>query len=175
MVHYTRVQGLTDFPTEAREVAQAARDVGLRVGFAVRCATAIRWSTARTSRSWPRSRRGRACEIKRRFLRPPLPVAEQVARSRRSPPAAASPTFDVQYGPQACNGAATSCCGGSATASARTGRRIHMHLLETRYQRDWADATYPGGIVQLPGRASAFVSRGLRSRIASGRGPTNWS
>jgi cytosine/adenosine deaminase-related metal-dependent hydrolase len=35
MVHYTRVQGLTDLPTEAKEVARAARDVGVRVGFAV--------------------------------------------------------------------------------------------------------------------------------------------
>jgi cytosine/adenosine deaminase-related metal-dependent hydrolase len=34
-----------------------------------------------------------------------------------------------------------------ADASARTGRRIHMHLLETRYQRAWADAAHPGGIV----------------------------
>ena len=35
MVHYTRVQGLTDLPTEVAEVARAARDVGVRVGFAV--------------------------------------------------------------------------------------------------------------------------------------------
>src|SRR6478672_7033139 len=33
MVHYTRAQGLTDYVTEAREVARAARDVGVRVGF----------------------------------------------------------------------------------------------------------------------------------------------
>jgi 5-methylthioadenosine/S-adenosylhomocysteine deaminase len=35
MTHYTRAQGLTDLPTEAAEVARAARDVGIRVGFAV--------------------------------------------------------------------------------------------------------------------------------------------
>src|SRR4029079_1268147 len=35
MVHYTRIQGLTDLPTEVAEVARAAGDVGLRVGFAV--------------------------------------------------------------------------------------------------------------------------------------------
>ena len=35
MVHYTRVQGLTDYVTEAKAVARAARDVGVRVGFAV--------------------------------------------------------------------------------------------------------------------------------------------
>src|SRR6185437_2819094 len=35
MMHYTRVQGFTDLPAEAAEVARAARDVGVRVGFAV--------------------------------------------------------------------------------------------------------------------------------------------
>ena len=35
-----------------------------------------------------------------------------------------------------------------AEASQRTGRRIHMHLLETRYQRAWADATHPAGVVK---------------------------
>ncbi|OZA86114.1 MAG: hypothetical protein B7X76_05335, partial [Azorhizobium sp. 39-67-5] len=35
MMHYTRAQGFTDLPTEAAEVARAARDVGVRVGFAV--------------------------------------------------------------------------------------------------------------------------------------------
>jgi len=35
MVHYTRAQGFTDLPAEAAEVAHAARDVGVRVGFAV--------------------------------------------------------------------------------------------------------------------------------------------
>src|SRR6185369_13747840 len=34
MVHYTRAQGLTDYVTEAKQVARAAADVGVRVGFA---------------------------------------------------------------------------------------------------------------------------------------------
>jgi len=34
------------------------------------------------------------------------------------------------------------------TAAERSGRRVHMHLLETRYQRNWADRTYPQGIVR---------------------------
>jgi cytosine/adenosine deaminase-related metal-dependent hydrolase len=35
-----------------------------------------------------------------------------------------------------------------AEASARTGRRIHMHLLETRYQRGFLDQAYPDGVVR---------------------------
>src|SRR5262249_116268 len=35
-----------------------------------------------------------------------------------------------------------------AEASQRSGRRIHMHLLETRYQRDWMDQAHPSGVVK---------------------------
>src|SRR5439155_250038 len=35
-----------------------------------------------------------------------------------------------------------------AENSAQTGRRIHMHLLETIYQRAWADQHFPDGIVR---------------------------
>jgi cytosine/adenosine deaminase-related metal-dependent hydrolase len=34
-----------------------------------------------------------------------------------------------------------------ARDSAETGRHVHIHLLETRRQRDWADAAYPGGLL----------------------------
>jgi len=36
-----------------------------------------------------------------------------------------------------------------AEASARTGRRVHMRFLESKYQREWMDATYPGGVVKF--------------------------
>jgi len=35
-----------------------------------------------------------------------------------------------------------------AEASARWERRVHMHLLETQRQREWADAHYPGGLIR---------------------------
>ena len=35
MMHLTKPQGLTDLPTEAAAIARAARDVGVRVGFAI--------------------------------------------------------------------------------------------------------------------------------------------
>ena len=36
-----------------------------------------------------------------------------------------------------------------AEASAANDRRVHMHLLESRRQREWLDATYPQGIVRF--------------------------
>src|SRR5690606_34703631 len=35
-----------------------------------------------------------------------------------------------------------------ATAANTSGRRVHMHLLESRYQRAWADREYPQGVVR---------------------------
>ena len=57
--------------------------------------------------------------------------------------------FDVQYGPQAVQWCTHELLEAIARASERTGRRIHMHLLETRTQRAWLDANYPGGILKF--------------------------
>ena len=79
MVHYTRVQGLTDLPAEAAEVARAARDVGVRVGFAVamhnRNPLVYGPSEPVLAALSPRARE----EVQKRYLRPALPVDEQIA------------------------------------------------------------------------------------------------
>ena len=148
MVHYTRAQGLTDYVTEAKEVARAARDVGVRVGFApaLRDRNPLVYGPSEPIlAALPPEARG---EIERRFIRTPLPVAEQIALVDAVASACASETFDVQYGPAAVQWCTGELLEGVAEASARTGRRIHMHLLETRYQRDWADREFPDGIVR---------------------------
>ena len=149
MVHYTRAQGLTDYVTEAKEVARAARDVGVRVGFApaLRDRNPLVYGPSEPILAAlpPEAR----AEIERRFIRTPLPVKEQIALVDAVAAACASETFDVQYGPAAVQWCTHELLEGVAQASARTGRRIHMHLLETRYQRDWADREFPGGIVTL--------------------------
>lgn len=149
MVHYTRVQGLTDLPTEVAEVARAARDVGVRVGFAVAMrnrnplvygpSEPILAMLSETARE----------EVRKRYLRTPLSVPEQMAMVDAVAAAAANPMFDVQYGPQAVQWCSHDLLVEIAQASARTGRRIHMHLLETSIQRAWLDANYPGGIVNF--------------------------
>jgi cytosine/adenosine deaminase-related metal-dependent hydrolase len=58
------------------------------------------------------------------------------------------PTVSVHLGPnspQACSDALLEAIG---EASARDGRRITTHLLETSIQREWADTTYPQGFVR---------------------------
>ena len=148
MVHYTRAQGLTDYLTEAKEVARAARDVGVRVGFApaLRDRNPLVYGpSGPILAALPPDARG---EIEQRFIRAPLPVTEQLALVDAVASACASETFDVQYGPAAVQWCTPELLEGVARASANTGRRIHMHLLETRYQREWADREFPDGIVR---------------------------
>src|SRR3954470_1588990 len=148
MVHYTRAQGLTDYVTEAKEVARAARDVGVRLGFA----PALRDrnplvhgpSEPILAALDPQARD----EITRRFIRTPMPAREQIALVDAVASACKSETFDVQYGPAAVHWCTPEMLEGIAQASASTQRRIHMHLSETCYQRAWADANHPDGIVK---------------------------
>src|SRR5437870_47330 len=148
MVHYTRAQGLTDYVTEAKEVARAARDVGVRVGFApvLRNRNSLVYGPSEPILAAlpPQARE----EITRRFIRAPLPAKEQVALVDAVAAACPSAMFDVQYGPAAVQWCTGELLEAIAEASARTGRRVHMHLLETRYQRAWADQNFPDGIVK---------------------------
>lgn len=148
MVHYTRAQGLTDYVTEAKEVARAAAAVGVRVGFApaLRDRNPLVYGPSEPIlAALPDEARA---EVHRRFIRSPLPIKEQLALVDAVAASCHSETFDVQYGPAAVQWCSDELLKGVAEASARTGRRIHMHLLETRYQRDWADREFPGGIVR---------------------------
>ena len=65
----------------------------------------------------------------------------------------------MQYGPNAVQWCTTGLLEAIAEASAGTGRRVHMHLLETRYQRAWADAEFPGGIVRYLDRIGLLSPR----------------
>jgi cytosine/adenosine deaminase-related metal-dependent hydrolase len=147
MVHYTRVQGLTDLPTEVAEVARAARDVGVRVGFAVAMRNRNPLVYGPSEPILAALSSEAKVEVEKRYLRAPLSVKEQMDLVDAVADAAASPTFDVQYGPQAVQWCTHDMLEAIAEASQRTGRRIHMHLLETSTQRAWLDANYPDGIV----------------------------
>jgi cytosine/adenosine deaminase-related metal-dependent hydrolase len=147
MVHYTRVQGLTDLPTEVADVARAARDIGVRIGFAVALRNRnplVYGPSEPILAALPPQARD---EITRRFVRSAMPVRDLIALTDAIA-ASACDTFDLQYGPAAVHWCTPELLEAVAEASTRTDRRIHMHLLETRYQRQWADENFPDGIVR---------------------------
>jgi cytosine/adenosine deaminase-related metal-dependent hydrolase len=149
MVHYTRAQGLTDLPTEAAEVARAARDVGVRAGFAVsmkdRNPLVYGDSESLLAALPPQAR----SEIRQRLVRKPPAPSDYLALVDDVAVAADGPGFNVQYGPNGVQWCSDELLQAVAQASHRTGRRVHMHLLETKYQRQWADAAYPDGVVRM--------------------------
>ncbi|HUC49911.1 MAG TPA: amidohydrolase family protein [Xanthobacteraceae bacterium] len=148
MMHLTRPQGLSDLPTEAASIAKAARDVGLRVGFAISMRDRnplVYGSSEPVLAALPDAARN---EIAKLVSRKPLMPEEFIALVDEVAAAAAGPTFNVQFGPNGVQWCSDALLAAIADASARTGRRIHMHLLETRYQRAWADAAHPTGVVK---------------------------
>ncbi|MEK9968968.1 MAG: amidohydrolase family protein, partial [Ferrovibrio sp.] len=90
---------------------------------------------------------------------PPVPSSPQayLALVEEIASAVTGPMVDVQLGPAGVQWCSRKLLEAIAEHSARTGRRIHMHLLETIYQRRWADKAYPEGIVRYL-RDTGFLS-----------------
>ncbi len=148
MAHYVRPHGPAPLVEEAREVARAAADVGVRVTFAVamrdRNPLVYGPSDPVLDGLPPEARR----VVEGQYLAPMPSPEEQVARVEAIAKALESPTFTVQFGPNGAQWCSDALLRAIAQASQRTGRRVHMHLLETVYQRAFADAAYPQGVVR---------------------------
>ena len=135
-------------PEEAAGVARAADDVGLRVAFS--CPILDRNALVYGDRSALRpdldpADRARLAEA----ASCTGPAVHQVEQVEAIAGAFQSERFQVQYGPigpQWCQDATLERI---ARASADHGRRVHMHLLESRRQREWLDFAYgPNGILR---------------------------
>lgn len=147
MVHYTRAQGLTDPVTEAQEVARAARDVGTRIAFAVSMRDMHPLAYAANDAVLPHLPAAIRATVARRLTGPPPPPTEQMALVDEIARTCHGNGVNVQYGPNAVQWCSDEMLARIAEASAATGRQVHMHMLETRYQREWADRAYPQGII----------------------------
>ncbi len=152
MVHYTRVQGGMPYVDEARAVARAARDVGVRIGFAIAIRDRHGIAYCEDADVLAALRPGIRDTVARRLAVPAVSIVEHLARVDEVAQMVAEEGLGehvtVQYGPTAVQWCTTHLLEAIARASADTGRPVHMHLLETRYQREWADRTMPGGIVR---------------------------
>ena len=171
MVHYTRAQGLTDLPTEAdagRARRARCRRARRLCGRAARPQSAGLWAVgADPGGALARGARGNPAALHPRHRDRP-PSRSRWSMPSRPPPRTRTSTCSTARRP--CSGARPNCSRAIADASARTGRRVHMHLLETRYQRHWADETIPAASSAISTR-SGCSRPASRSRIAPGRGP----
>ncbi|MCC5974909.1 MAG: amidohydrolase family protein, partial [Rubellimicrobium sp.] len=130
---------------EARAVARAAADVGVKVAFAIPILGRNLVSygdTAPLIAALPAHLRDGFAA--RAAWRPDyagqLELAEEIFTL-------ASPHFLPQYGPVGPQWVDDEVLAEIARRSADRNRRVHMHLLETQTQREWADAAYPGGLI----------------------------
>ena len=144
MAHYTRFHG----PMEAKEIARAAKDVGVRVTLAVfmRDRNPLEYDGEDSVlMKLPDDIR---VAIETQFLSTMPGVVEQIASVEAIAAETESAIFSVQFGPSGPQWCSDALIAGIAEASRQTGRRVHMHLLETRYQRAFADRAYQEGVVE---------------------------
>ena len=148
MVHYTRPSGTMPMLDEAVAIARAAGDVGIRLAFAlaVRDRNPLVYGdgAAVLDILAPEDRRA----VEDQLIRPAPTPSEYIDLVEAIHAAVAGPMVDVQFGPAGVQWCSTELLEAVAERSALTGRRVHMHLLETVYQRAWADQTFPGGVVR---------------------------
>ncbi len=148
MAHYTRFHGPMPPVEEVKEVARAARDVGVRVTLAVfmRDRNPLVYDgEGDVLMKLPDEARA---VIETQFLSSMPGVVEQIANVEEIAAETEGDLFSVQFGPSGAQWCSDELIAGIAEASRVTGRRVHMHLLETRYQRAFADRAYPEGVVE---------------------------
>ncbi|GHC89470.1 amidohydrolase family protein [Novosphingobium pokkalii] len=130
---------------EAEAVSRAAHDTGVRVAFGWPFFDAnplVYGDHAVLARFFPPDRRA-AIATMDQGLRS---CATNMALFERAQ-ALEHDTFTLHYHPVAPQWAQPATLAAIAAASAASGRRVHTHLLETRLQREWADAHFPQGFV----------------------------
>jgi cytosine/adenosine deaminase-related metal-dependent hydrolase len=147
MMHCTRPQGLDALADEVRKVAEAAKDVGIRLTFAVGMRdqnplvygdhSSVSHHLSGTERS----------VVERYFSVPPRGTQAQLKEVEDVASVVADLDVQIQFGPTGVQWCSDALLRDIAAVSSQTGRRVHMHLLETRYQREWADKQFPQGIV----------------------------
>ena len=147
MIHYTRPSGTMALAEEAKAIARAADDVGIRIAFAlaVRDQNPIVYGDSEPVLSSLSAEDRKTVE--ELFVKPSTSPRDYLELTDAIAAAISGPKIDVQLGPAGVQWCSRPLLEAIAENSARTGRRVHMHLLETIYQRAYADEHFPGGVV----------------------------
>jgi cytosine/adenosine deaminase-related metal-dependent hydrolase len=148
MVHDTRPSGTMPLLEEAMAIGKAASDVGIRIAFAiaVRDQNPVVYGDGEPVLSSLSADDRKT--IEQMFVRARMLPRDYIDLTDAIAAEIAGPKIDVQLGPAGLQWCSKPLLETVAENSAQTGRRIHMHLLETVYQRAWADQNFPQGVVR---------------------------
>ncbi|TCD15393.1 amidohydrolase family protein [Oricola cellulosilytica] len=132
---------------EAKAVVRAARESGIRLALSCPLLDSSPWIYGDVEEL-----RGlaSAAEWKRisGLLPDYRPVGDQIAAVEEVARKHHGTGVDVQFGPIGPQWASNAMLEQIADASHASGRRIHMHLLESPRQRHWLDRRFPDGVVR---------------------------
>lgn len=140
-------------------VCRAAEDIGIRLAFVVPMRDRFRLGYFLDDVVLQRLPAEHRDRVRQRWLGEVLPPQEQIGVADEIAQRCTSKLVDVLYGPAAPHWCTNQMMELVAEASSRTGRRIHMHCLETRYQREFADAAFPNGLFQYLKQIGLLTNR----------------
>jgi cytosine/adenosine deaminase-related metal-dependent hydrolase len=133
---------------EARAVKRAAEDVGIRVAFVVPLRDRNRLAYGSDAKLLSYLSAADVDAVQQLCLKPGPSIQQQIESVLEIAAECESAFFQVQFGPGSIERCSDALLREVAEVSGRTNRRVHMHVLETKYQREWIDVTYPGGAAQ---------------------------
>jgi cytosine/adenosine deaminase-related metal-dependent hydrolase len=143
----------------AVDVARAARDVGVRVAFVVPLRDRHRLGYGADDAILAHMEPGDIDAITWRWLKPIPEIATQLDTVDQIASRCANSRFTVQYGPVGLEWCSDALLTEVAKASIASDRRVHMHLLESRYQREWTDREYQEGPIGRLARLGLLSER----------------
>lgn len=145
---------------EARDAFWAAEQVGIRIAFVVPLCDRNVLGYGADECILRRVRDPDDRRAIERTWKPSMPAIEQqFAMIDRISSEVRSPLQTVQWGPVGPQWCSEKMLATLAERSERRDERVHMHLLETPYQRQWADAHYPQGLLRRLDELGVLNSR----------------
>ena len=132
---------------DAGEIARAARDVGIRIGFVVPIRNQSTMALGNDLELLALHESGDRETIRQTWLNDWPDGDRYVDIVRSIGREIEGPLVSVQYGPNSPHACSEDLREKISQASQEDGRRIHCHFLESVPQREWADANYPGGLL----------------------------
>ncbi len=149
MVHYTRPRNSAKLGEELATVARAANTIGIRIAVAVAMRDINPLGYGPDDRILDGLDASDRELVRSKLLKAPASPVEQVRFVDNLAEEIEGPLVKVQFGPYGMEWCSPELLRAISERSLETGRRVHMHLLESRTQREYLDHVYPEGPLQF--------------------------